>query len=142
MDDDGYWLDAVDIIRGVIDAMRHRQCDATTEERVALDECDRRLAQIDVMTRARRRAASMGALPCWVCGGSPMVSSETGFDVWRPVVSCQVCGTEMGPDVLGVTDRVLPADRFASVERALVKAWNAKAEAAPSEPTGDERDEI
>lgn len=136
---DDYWLASVDILRGVIDKLRrHEGSDATTEERVALDECDRGLAQIENMIRGRRRAEELGAKPCWVCDGSAMVVTRAGFDEWRPAVSCQVCGTTLDPDSLGVRDRTIPKDRYESVEHALITAWNAKFEAHAKEVTEDD----
>lgn len=138
--DAGFWLGSSEAARAVMALMRERE-GLTTEELVALDRAERDLAELQTMLRGRMRARELGATPCPVCSGDSCVSHRQAIDTSQPRVWCQVCGYEMGPEALGVTDRVLPRSRYVQVEEALVRAWNARYEAsAPGELLEDAED--
>lgn len=120
------WQCTLENIERLINGMREDCEGITSEERVALDDCSRRLSEVGKMIRWRQRAKALGANPCPECGGDTMVCIETGIDLWRPYVECQVCGARIKASDLGVMDSVLPNNKFLKVEDAMVKAWNAR----------------
>lgn len=135
--DGGYWMGASDAVRRLVSMMRENAEGITTEERVMLDEADRMIGQMQVSLRARLRAASLGARPCPECSGDACAASVTDFDVSLPVIRCQVCGYEMDPRCLGVMESTLPRGKYEQVEKALVKAWNARYEASVRRETDE-----
>ena len=128
--DGEYWLGVSDAVRKLVSLMRDNSEGITTEERVMLDEADRMVGQMQVSLRSRMRAAHLGAKPCPECSGDACAASVTDFDTSIPVIRCQVCGFEMDPACLGVTEKVLPRGKYEQVEAALVKAWNARYDAS------------
>lgn len=120
------WQCTLDNIESLIGVMRADCEGLTSEERVTLDDCSRRMAELGRMVNSRLRAKALGIEPCPKCGGDAMACIESGVDVCRPYIECQVCGMRLNAPDLGVTDMSIPSARFIKVEEAMAKAWNAQ----------------
>lgn len=127
------WMITLDNIESLMRAMREDSEGMSSEERVALDTCSRRLTTLWKMIRGRAHARELGAIKCAECGGDAMLLCEHGMDTWRPYIECQVCGSGIKTTDLGILEAILPANKYLIVEEALVKAWNARGGVADAE---------
>lgn len=123
MDDELTWCVTIDNARAVLDCAR-RADGATTEERVLLDDADRRLHRLQTMIRGRARAQELEALPCPVCRGLPYIGDESWTDMTRPEIVCETCGERLTSRDIGIREAVLSVRRYTAAEIALVGAWN------------------